>query len=98
MTDLTKGATTTTHRRLSGKVVSDKMQKTVTVSVDRRVKHPTYGKIMTRTSKIHARNDLADVKAGDWVTIEETRPLAKTVAWKVVSLDRKSAGKLEAAV
>lgn len=77
------------HRQMSGQVVSDKMQKTVTVLIDRRVKHPVFGKIVTRSSKIHAHNEMADVKMGDWVTIEETRPISKTKAWKVIRLDRK---------
>ena len=78
------------HRQMSGKVVSDKMQKTVTVQVARRVMHPRYGKTTTLSTKIHAHNELVGVGMGDWVTIEETRPISKTKAWKVVSLDRKS--------
>jgi small subunit ribosomal protein S17 len=68
-----------------GIVTSDKMQKTVTVSLVRRYAHPVYGKQVTRTKKVKARNEL-DAKAGDTVRIMETRPLAKTVCWRVVEV------------
>jgi len=68
-----------------GIVTSDKMQRTVTVSLVRRYAHPVYGKQVTRTKKVKARNDL-DAKAGDTVRIMETRPLAKTVCWRVVEV------------
>ena len=71
-------------RQLTGRVVSDKMQKTVTVLVERRVKHALYGKIMTRSSKYHAHDEGAECKEGDLVTIEECRPIARTKAWRVV--------------
>ncbi|MBI1966325.1 MAG: 30S ribosomal protein S17 [Betaproteobacteria bacterium] len=73
-------------RRLTGRVVSDKMQKTVTVLVERRVKHALYGKIMTRSSKYHAHDEANECKEGDLVTIEECRPIARTKAWRVVRL------------
>ncbi|HEY4099924.1 MAG TPA: 30S ribosomal protein S17 [Gemmatimonadales bacterium] len=83
-------AETTTPTRLSrktrtGLVVSDKMQKTVTVQLSRRLAHPKYGKQVTRTKKVKARND-HDAKAGDTVRIMETRPLAKTVHWRTVEV------------
>ena len=68
-----------------GVVTSDKMQKTVTVSLVRRFAHPAYGKQVTRTKKVKARNDL-DAKSGDTVRIMETRPLAKTVNWRVTEI------------
>lgn len=68
-----------------GVVVSDKMQKTVTVLLERRLAHPKYGKQVTRSKKVKARND-HDAKAGDTVRIMETRPLAKTVRWRTVEV------------
>jgi len=68
-----------------GTVASDKMQKTVTVSLVRRYAHPVYGKQVTRTKKVKARNELG-AKAGDTVRIVETRPLAKTVCWRVAEI------------
>lgn len=68
-----------------GLVVSDKMQKTVTVLLERRLAHPKYGKQVTRSKKVKARND-HDAKAGDTVRIMETRPLAKTVHWRTVEV------------
>jgi small subunit ribosomal protein S17 len=74
------------HRQLTGRVVSDKMDKTVTVLVERQVKHPTIGKIVRRTKKYHAHNEGNDAKMGDTVVIEECRPLSRTKAWKVARL------------
>ena len=71
------------QRQLTGKVVSDKMDKTVTVLVERQVMHPRIGKIVRRAKKYHAHNAGNDAKMGDTVVIEECRPLAKTKAWKV---------------
>jgi small subunit ribosomal protein S17 len=68
-----------------GVVTSDKMEKTVTVSLVRRYAHPVYGKQVTRTKKVKARND-HDAKTGDTVRIMETRPLAKTVSWRVTEI------------
>ncbi len=68
-----------------GVVTSDKMQKTVVVSLVRRYAHPVYGKQVTRTKKVKARNELG-ARAGDTVRIMETRPLAKTVRWRVVEI------------
>jgi small subunit ribosomal protein S17 len=69
----------------TGVVTSDKMDKTVTVSLVRRYAHPVYGKQVTRTKKVKARNEQG-AKAGDTVRIMETRPLAKTVRWRVVEV------------
>ena len=71
-------------RQTSGRVVSDRMKKTVTVLVERRVRHPLYGKIITRSRKYHAHDESGECKAGDLVLIEECRPLSKTKAWRVV--------------
>lgn len=78
-------------RILIGTVVSDKTDKTVTVQVERKVKHPLYGKIIRRSKKYHAHDEGNEYKAGDTVRIEETRPISKTKTWKV--LDRVQAGK-----
>ena len=68
-------------RTLIGKVVSDKMDKTVTVLVERHVKHPLYGKIIVRTAKYHAHDEANQAKTGDTVEIQEGRPISKTKAW-----------------
>ena len=77
-------------RTLVGRVVSDKMEKTVTVLVERRVKHPMYNKIIVRSSKYHAQNNNNEAKSGDLVQIEECRPLSKTKAWLVTRLLEKA--------
>jgi len=77
-------------RQASGRVVSDRMKKTVTVLVERRVRHPLYGKIVTRSNKYHAHDEGGECKAGDLVLIEECRPLSKTKAWRVVRLLEKA--------
>ena len=71
------------RRTLTGRVVSDKMQKTVTVLVERRVKHAVIGKILTRTQKYHAHVEGEEAKTGDMVMIEECAPISKTKAWRV---------------
>jgi small subunit ribosomal protein S17 len=73
-------------RALTGRVVSDKMDKTVTVLVESMVKHAVYGKVVRRTKKYHAHDANNEYREGDKVTIEECRPMAKTKAWKVTSL------------
>ncbi len=77
-------------RTLAGRVVSDKMDKTVTVLVEHRVKHPIYGKVITRSKKYHAHDETNQFKEGDMVLIEECRPLAKTKAWRVAKLVEKA--------
>ncbi len=77
-------------RTLAGRVVSDKMDKTVTVLVEHRVKHPIYGKVITRSRKYHAHDEANQFKEGDMVLIEECRPLAKTKAWRVAKLVEKA--------
>ena len=73
----------TTKRPLIGRVVSDKMNKTVTVLVERRVKHPLYKKYIRRSTRIHAHDEAGDCKGGDAVSIVQCRPLSRTKAWRV---------------
>jgi len=77
-------------RTLSGRVVSDKMDKTVTVLVERKVRHPLYGKIITRSKKYHAHDEKNEFHEGDVVLIEECRPIAKTKAWRVTKRVEKA--------
>jgi small subunit ribosomal protein S17 len=82
--------TTSIKRTLIGRVVSDKMDKTVTVLVERKVKHPMYGKVMVRSKKYHAHNDGNTARAGDLVEIVETRPVSRTKTWAVTSVLEKA--------
>jgi len=75
-----------TERRTIGRVVSDKMNKSVTVSVERKVKHPVYGKYIRRTTKIVAHDEANECKAGDVVAISECRPISKNKSWRVVEI------------
>jgi len=77
-------------RTLSGRVVSDKMDKTVTVLVERKVMHPIYGKIVRRSQKFHAHDETNQCHTGDIVLIEECRPLSRTKSWKVTELVEKA--------
>jgi small subunit ribosomal protein S17 len=79
-------------RAVFGRVVSDRMDKTVTVLVERKVKHPVYGKVMTRSKKYHAHDEKNEFHVGDLVEIVECRPLSKTKAWRVSRLLEKSRG------
>jgi len=81
---------TTSKRTLIGRVVSDKMDKTVTVLIERRVNHPMYDKIILRSSKYHAHNTNDEAKSGDLVEIQECRPISKTKAWVVTKLLEKA--------
>lgn len=83
-------AAATVNRTLTGRVVSDKMNKTITVLVERKVKHPLYGKIMVRSKKYHAHDESNEFHPGDLVIIEECRPLSRTKAWRVVKLVEKA--------
>ena len=80
----------TNYRTLAGRVVSDKMNKTVTVLIERRVKHPMYDKIIVRSSKYHAHDERNEVKFGDLVQIQECRPFSKTKAWVVTKVLEKA--------
>ena len=82
--------TTSIKRTLVGRVVSDKMEKTVTVLVERKVKHPMYGKVMVRSRKYHAHNEGNAARAGDLVEIVETRPVSRTKTWAVTSVLQKA--------
>ena len=73
-----------TARTLTGTVVSNKMNKTISVSVERLVKHPTYGKYVRRTTKLLAHDENNECRAGDTVSIAECRPLSRHKAWKLV--------------
>ena len=84
-------AKNTLKRTLSGKVVSDKRAKTVTVMVERRVKHPIYDKIMIKSSKYHAHDEQGEYKLGDVIEITESRPLSKTKNWVATRLVQKAA-------
>lgn len=77
-------------RTLTGKVVSDKMNKTITVLIERRVKHPLYGKIVKRSTKLHAHDENNECRMGDVVTIKETRPLSKSKTFALVSIDERA--------
>lgn len=81
---------TSIKRTLIGRVVSDKMDKTVTVLVERKVKHPMYGKVMVRSKKYHAHNEGNSARAGDLVEIVETRPVSRTKTWAVTSVLEKA--------
>ena len=73
-----------------GLVVSDKMDKTITVAIEDNVKHPMYGKIVKRTLKVHAHDEKNECGIGDKVQIMETRPLSKTVRWRLVKIIEKA--------
>lgn len=73
-------------RTLLGKVTSDKMDKTITVVVDRKVQHPLYGKFVTKSTKYHAHDETNQCNEGDTVEITETRPYSKTKKWRLVSI------------
>ncbi len=78
-------------RTLVGKVVSDKREKTVTVLVERRVKHPIYGKFVTKSSKYHAHDEKGEYQLGDTIEITESRPISKTKSWVATRLVQKAA-------
>jgi small subunit ribosomal protein S17 len=77
-------------RTVTGRVTSDKMDKTITVLVERRVKHPIYGKYVKRSTKLHAHDEQNECKEGDVVTIEACRPLSKSKAWRLVKVVEKA--------
>jgi len=77
-------------RTLTGKVVSDKMDKTITVKVERQVKHPLYGKFIKRSTKVHAHDEDNACKMGDTVTVVESRPLSKSKSWQLVEVVEKA--------
>lgn len=78
------------NRRLTGRVLSDAMDKTITVLIERRVKHPLYGKFIRRSTKVHAHDEQNTCGTGDLVTVEQCRPLSKTKAWRLLEVVEKA--------
>ena len=74
----------TNPRQLTGVVISDKADKTITVKVERKVKHPTYSKIMKRSTKVHAHDEANAARIGDVVTVQECKPYSKSKTWKLL--------------
>ena len=85
MSDIEKRA-----RTITGRVVSNKMDKSITVLIERRVKHPVYGKYVSKSSKVHAHDAKNECGIGDVVTVKEVRPISKTKTWSLVSIDEKA--------
>ncbi|MFO1370899.1 MAG: 30S ribosomal protein S17 [Candidatus Competibacteraceae bacterium] len=77
---------TQVERTLTGRVMSNKMDKTITVAIERLVKHPVYGKYIRRTTKLHAHDEGNECREGDMVTIKQCRPLSKTKSWVLVKV------------
>ena len=92
MSEEAKAADAKVRRTLTGRVVSDKMDKTVSVAIERLIKHPMYGKYIRRTSKVLAHDERNECKAGDRVTISECRPKSKNKAWQVVDVIERAPG------
>ena len=80
----------TNNRTLTGRVVSNAMDKTITLLVERRVKHPLYGKFLRRSTKIHAHDEANECNAGDMVRVEQCRPLSKTKTWRLIEVVEKA--------
>jgi small subunit ribosomal protein S17 len=80
----------TTNRMESGRVISNKMDRTITVLVERRVKHPLYGKYIRRSTKLHVHDEENACNEGDEVTISECRPISKTKAWTLVEIVKRA--------
>jgi len=85
----------TNPRQLTGVVVSNKADKTITVKIERKVKHPTYSKIMKRSTKVHAHDEENIAKIGDVVTVEECRPYSKSKTWKLLSDSQSTSSQAE---
>jgi small subunit ribosomal protein S17 len=81
------------QRTIVGRVVSDKMEKTVSVAIERRIKHPVYGKYIRRTAKVLAHDAANECKEGDRVAISECRPMSKNKSWTVVNIVERAAGR-----
>lgn len=77
---------TDSNRVLTGQVISNAMDKTITVVIERRVKHPLYGKFMRRSTKVHAHDDANECNEGDLVRVEQCRPLSKTKSWRLIEV------------
>ncbi len=78
------------NRTLEGRVVSDKMDKSITVLVERKVKHPIYGKFIRRSTKVHAHDETNECGIGDLVVVEQCRPLSKSKTWRLVKVVNKA--------
>jgi len=76
-------------RKMTGLVISSKRDKTITVLIERKVKHPIYKKIIRRSTKLQAHDESNDCSEGDVVTIQEVKPISKTKSWKLVDIERK---------
>ena len=79
-----------TFRTVQGRVVSNKMEKSITVAVERKVKHPIYGKFIKRTTKLHAHDETNQCNEGDVVTVRECRPMSKSKNWMLVDIVTKA--------
>ena len=89
---MAEAAADTNPRTVSGVVVSDSMEKTITVRIERRVKHPVYGKFVRKSTKVHAHDEQNSCNVGDTVTVVECRPLSKTKTWTLQSIDERAGG------
>jgi small subunit ribosomal protein S17 len=78
-------------RTITGRVVSDKMNKSIVVLIERRVKHPMYGKYVSKSSKLKAHDENNECRIGDLVTIAESRPISKTKSWTLVKVEERAA-------
>jgi small subunit ribosomal protein S17 len=85
----------TNPRQLTGVVISDKADKTITVKIERKVKHPTYSKIMKRSTKVHAHDEGNTAKIGDVVTVQECKPYSKSKTWKLLSDNKVASSETE---
>ncbi len=77
-------------REITGRVVSNKMDKTITVLVERRERHPVYGKYIKRSTKLHAHDESNECNEGDLVTVAQCRPLAKSKSWRLVRIEERA--------
>jgi small subunit ribosomal protein S17 len=82
----------TSNRKIQGRVVSDKMDKTITVLIERQVKHPIYGKFIRRSTKVHAHDANNECHVGNIVMIEQCRPLSRSKSWRLVEIIETPAG------
>lgn len=87
MADVENSGVVKSGRMITGRVVSNKMDKSITVMVERRVRHPVYGKYVTKSTKLHAHDEANECQEGDTVTIREVRPISKTKTWQLISID-----------
>ena len=82
------------QRQVTGRVTSDKMNKTITVMVERKVKHPLYGKYLSRRAKLHAHDENNECKIGDLVEVAESRPLTRSKSWRLVKIIERAQARL----